>query len=98
MRYEFIRALVRSAMNVSISCRLVSRPTLTLSAFTATFSGTPDASRTADGLGGEGWEGRGGVVRGEGGRGGGGVGGERRGGERRGWEGRGRGGRGEEGW
>ena len=53
------RALVRSAMNVSISCRLVSRPTLTLSAFTATFSGTPDASRTADGLGGEGegWEG-----------------------------------------
>ena len=37
-------------MKVSTSCVDVSLPTLTLRAFTATCSGTPDASSAGDGL------------------------------------------------
>ena len=38
-------------MKVWMSCKVVSLPTLTLTAFTATSSATPEASSTGDGLG-----------------------------------------------
>ena len=41
-------------MKVWMSCKVVSLPTLTLTAFTATSSATPEASSTGDGLGGRG--------------------------------------------
>ena len=43
-------ALTRSSMKESMSLELVVRPTLTLRAFTATFSSTPEASKMADAL------------------------------------------------